>query len=282
MRLSTIAVLVGVLVIATSVAGTCQTARSLGMGWTGTGLADDAAAWFWNPAGLPHLDVPAKGEVTKGGIEDLSDIGWQAIAGTDFGGDFDQDVLHLAGVYGNKGFAVGRIAGDDWTELAIAFGAMLDPHFSAGATIRNEEADDWHETMVDLGLMYQWNTSLGKGKPARIGVRLDDATDEEQDIWSAGCSFWIGDRILIAADVYDLANDTEVDGDDDTGTEFNVGAEVHVTDWLALRAGSADGDFGFGVGLTLPKGWKVDAGQLSFDNGDDDLDQQLFCVTKTW
>lgn len=285
MRLATIVVLMATALVATSVAGFCQTGRTVGMGFTGTGLADQADGWYWNPAGLAQMNVnpvcaPAGDEPA---------LMWQGIAGTDFGGDVDADVLHLGGVYGTNGFAVGRVAygNDNSTDIGIGFGTTLgSPLWSAGISILASEwgADDNSETAVNLGAMYQWHPALGKGNPAKIGFVAEDITEEWGDsIYSAGVSFWVGNRILIAADVWDLTDETEVAGDDDSGMEFNVGAEFALAPWLTLRAGSQDGDFTFGAGTSY-KGWKIDAGFVSWDNDYpmSDTDGQLISVSKDW
>jgi len=284
MRHVTIAVLAVAALVAASVVGFCETPRSIGMGFTGYGLSDDAGAWWWNPAGLAHMDVNPVCDEPKGESPELL---WQAIAGSDFGGDVDRDVLHVGGVYGTNGFAVGRIHSSDgnWTDIGIGYGTTLGtPHWSVGGTIYNSEwgVDDHTETLLNLGAMYQWLPVQSKGKPAKIGLVCEDITKELSDpLWSLGVSFWLGDRVLIAADLWDLSNETEVAGVPDTGSEFSVGAEVILADWVCLRAGSADGDFTWGAGLNY-KGWKLDAGFVAWDNGAGyaDSDQQMFSISK--
>jgi hypothetical protein len=289
MRLTTIAVLAAAALVATSAVGFCETPRSVAMGFTGYGLSDDAGAWYWNPAGLAHMNVNPMCKDEGKGDGDGPALMWQGIAGTDFGGDIDIDVLHLGGVYGSNGFAIGRLHSTDadYTEIGIGYGTTLgSPLWSVGGAIINTEGSlGDHETILDLGAMYQWHPALGKGRPAKIGLTCDDVTKEWGDpICSAGVSFWLGDRVLIAADVWDLGNETKIPGIDDTGSEFNVGAEIVLAPWLCLRAGSQDGDFTFGAGINW-RGWKVDAGFVTWDIGGlemPDVDGQLFSISRDW
>lgn len=284
MKLATIAVLAVTAMVATSAVGFCQTGRSVGMGYTGIGLADQADAWYWNPAGLAYMNV----NPVDGG--DASGLKWQGIAGADFGGDVDLSSLHLGGLFGTTGFAVGRVRSNDgnWTDIGIGFGTTIgSPQWSVGGTILASEwgASDTSETELNLGAMYQWHPAIGKGKPAKIGFTAEDVTEayDTPTIYSAGVSFWVGNRVLIAADAWDLTDETEVAGDDESGMEFNVGAEVLVAPWLALRAGSQDGNFAFGAGVNY-RGWKIDAGFVTWDNDYpmSDSDGQLISVSRDW
>jgi len=269
--------------VATSAVGICDSARSVGMGFTGTGLADQADAWYWNPAGLAHMEVCPM--LAGDGAEPK--LVWQGIVANDFGGDVDMDSIDVGGVYGTNGFAVGRVHSGqgDWTDIGIGFGTTLgSKQWSGGISVVASEwgTSDQSETTLNAGVMYQWNPALGKGKPAKLGVLAEDLTEEWGDtIYTAGLSFWLGKNLLIAADVYDLNDDTAVEDEADTGREFNVGAEWQALKWLALRAGSQDGDFTYGAGVCY-KGWKLDAGFVTWDEDYPavDTDGQLFSITK--
>jgi hypothetical protein len=277
MRVATIVVLAVALLVAASVAGYCQTARSVGMGMTGVGLADDAAAWLFNPAGLADLKVAPKAD----------DVSWTAIAGQQFDTDspLSEKFVHVAGAYGPQGFAVGyiRLADVDSTVWGGGYGFKYNQSLSFGASIiqgRTKGSSLYDltssaaaagttttQTFVDLGAMYQWKPSWGAGNPAKLSLVAFDTFGKVQTLWAAGFSTNIGSKLLVDVDVLDLRDKTAVDGVDKSGRMVDYGAEYPVADWLTLRAGSQDGDFGFGAGFVVGDGWKIDVGHIKLDPG---------------
>lgn len=268
MRYGTIVVLVATALVATSVAGYCQTGRAAGMGFTGVGLADDAAAWAFNPAGLPSMNIAAN--------ED-SDIACQAVLGTDFSSTrgFDQDVFSLGILDGDQGFGVGRRHSDDArsTGIGAGYGRMLSERWSWGISIVIADVPGNSETLLNGGLMYRWVPSWSNGQDAKFGILISDITDEmgvpgrDGRMWHMGASTYVGNSVLLALDVVDLTDETGVPGVQKSGTMFNVGAEVAVADWLDLRIGAQDGDLTYGAGVSFGNGWRLDAGLCELDFG---------------
>jgi hypothetical protein len=274
MRVATVVVLAVALLAAASVAGYCQTARSVGMGMTGVGLADDAAAWLFNPAGYADLKVAPKAE----------DVSWTAVAGQriDTDAPLAEKFAHVAGAYGPQGFGVGYIRlGDVGASVwGGGYGFKFNDNWSLGASILQLRGTAWSgayptqlptgtttQTVVNLGAMYQFTPSWGGGKSAKLSLVAADTFDKLQTLWAAGFSTNIGSKLLVVVDCLDLRDKTKVTNVDKTGRMFNVGAEYPFNDWLTVRAGSQDGDFGFGAGVVVGDGWKIDVGHIKMDFG---------------
>lgn len=274
MRVATIVVLVAALVVASSLVGYCQTARSVGMGMTGVGLADDAAAWLFNPAGYADLNVAPKAE----------DVSWTAVAGQRFDTEapLAEKFAHVAGAYGPQGFGLGYIRLGDIgaTVWGGGYGFKLNGNWSLGASILQLRGTAWSgvyatqlpsgtstQTIVNLGAMYQFTPSWGAGNPAKVSLVAADTFDKLQTLWAAGFSTKIGSKLLVDVDCLDLRDKTAIEGVDKSGRMFNFGAEYPFNDWLTLRAGSQDGDFGFGAGVVIGDGWKIDVGHIKMDFG---------------
>jgi len=289
MRVATIVVLAVTLMVAASVAGYCQTARSVGMGMTGVGLADDAAAWLFNPAGYADLKVAPKAD----------DVSWTAIAGQQYDTDapLSEKFVHVAGAYGPQGFGVGyiRLSDPGATVWGGGYGFKLNHNLSLGASIVQLHGTGSFEvlpvqatagrtstqTLVNVGAMYQWKPSWASGNPAKLSLLAFDTFDKLQTLWAAGFSTTIGPKLLVDVDCLDLRDKTAQPGVDKSGRMFNYGAEYPVLDWLTLRAGSQDGDFGFGAGFVLGDGWKIDVGHIKMDfGGGFEPKQTLFSVAR--
>ncbi|MEN6345656.1 MAG: hypothetical protein ABFE16_10120 [Armatimonadia bacterium] len=285
MKKLTLAVLVGTLLVVTSIAGYCQTARSVGMGMTGIGTADDAAAWLFNPAGLASMNVkPQAG----------NDVAWQFIGGADYDADMplDEDFVHVGAFADNQGFGLGRIKLNDVdaTIYGGGYGFKLNSNWSLGASllhgkvgggvfVKAADADfDQSETLVNAGVMYQWVPSWSAGKAAKLSVLCFDTFDTLQTLWNAGFSTYVGSKLLVDVDCLDLRDKTAASFDK-SGRMFNYGAEYQFNDWLTLRAGSQDGDFGFGGGFNIA-GWKIDAGHIKLESNGYDASQTLISLTK--
>lgn len=257
MRAVTIVAFAVAVLLVTSAVGFCQTARAVGMGYTGVGLADDAGAWLFNPAGLPHMNIPAR--VMN---DDPTALHWQAIAGDTFGGDIPGDVLDLGAVGQDSGAAIGRIHLRDLgtTLTGFGFGTQVGKQWSFGASILDNDGPAAHQVTLNAGAMYQWNCRWAPDRPVKIGLTLNDLTKEVQTTVNGGVSFSVGPKVLVAADLIDITNQTDT-GMRHTGRQLDAGLEYKPWRWLALRAGEQDGDWGWGAGVRY-KGWQLDYGNL--------------------
>jgi hypothetical protein len=230
------------------------------MGSTGIGVADDAAAWFQNPAGLAALrpqceteDELWAAEVTAGygkvlgenaGVINVS--GWQPanLIGAGFGyGDVE-----------DTGRAWGIGFGMNYRQSPFSFGLNF---------LRDDPAVGDPETSLNLGLMYRFEQP--DKDPLRLGLYVRDLTDVYDNglMWDLGLAWPATNELLIAVDVRDITN--EIDTEVNAGAEYWFGPD---RDW-ALRAGVNDNlvgtDFTFGMGYVFSKDVRIDASVVDSD-----------------
>lgn len=263
------------------------TARALGMGNTGIGIADDAAAWHQNPAGLGMFNrKPLDGKTWANdvigtyihvGLDssffsddtceennsshdwNLQWSGWDACKKWGFGAGYG-DTPDFAKEWG-AGFG---ITPDNWP---VAFGISAY-RMDDLTQINNDSCDnDNSHTLFDLGAMYEYKQS--NCAPIRIGALVRDVTDETNDgpFLGIGASWYVTPELLIAADV-DNATERH-----DTKARWGAGAEYSFGtcgEWKA-RAGVAEmptvdeTDLTLGLGYGM-KDWRIDAAWVDTSN----------------
>lgn len=245
-----------------------STARSLGMGGAVIGVADDAAAWYQNPAGLAALNVPvqegklwgadvagiyANQDTTAGSIDSwgLLGSGWQPDKRMGFGLGFGDVEDYVTIIGGGFGMGIG------------------DTELSAGISIVNQDYDDvilpvqtgyssGSDTLLNLGFLYR--LAREDSSPIRLGLLIEDLTDET-DIgpwFSAGVAWPANPEWLVALDLRDITDES------DNGPYLSGGVEykpAKLANW-AFRAGLYDD--GEDHNLTLGAGyawerWRLDA-----------------------
>lgn len=220
--------------LALQAGGVAVTPRSLGMGNTGIGIADDAAAWYQNPAGLGALNwEPRPGHhwTHQGlGMWNRSDNDENAFAGT--------WSAYLPGMQLGKGAGWGWLGG---AGRGGGFGlgkGLGDSGFSIGANAMycdpyHEDAEsDW---TVNAGLMFHADPM---GRPLRIGMLFSDLNNQTDNgpYWNLGASYRLNERWLLATDVLDVTDRTEEGPYLNFGAEYNLGG---LRDWK-LRGGLTD------------------------------------------
>jgi len=231
------------------------------MGGAGIAVADDAAAWFQNPAGLAALSVPVK-EGTEYGNDVL--FGYAnnddtAAWGLTWSGWKPSDNIGFGAAYAD--------AEDMGSMFGAGFGAGLkDVPLSAGINVMalNPDGGD-DQTVLNLGVLYR--LSLGKDSaPLKIGVTGTDITDEFEvgPFWNVGLAWKATKDLLLAVDFTDITDEM------DAGQQISGGAEFAFGDskeWRA-RAGVMDNgdesDFTVGVGYQA-KQWRADFGYVDTD-----------------
>lgn len=235
------------------------TARSLGMGGTGIGVADDAAAWFQNPAGLGALNIPAAEGKTWGNDVAGEYVDW---------GDTDAWALDWSGWQPNKLMGFGAGVADD-EDYATYFGAGFGMNykqtpFSFGISALFEDPDTGDSnTYFDLGLMYRF--AQPEKQPIRVGLVISDITDETDNgpFFDLGVAWPATDKLLIAADATDLTD--EVDFQFSAGAEYKFGVN---SEWAA-RIGAMDNgdghDLTLGLGYKFVNNWRLEAAFVDAD-----------------
>jgi hypothetical protein len=234
--------------------GALWTPRSTAMGSTGIGVADDAAAWFQNPAGLAALRPQCKSE------ENL----WAAEAT----GGYGQILGEKAGVFTVSGWQPAHLVGmgfgygdvnDTGRAWGIGFGMNYrQSPFSYGFNfVRDDPVLTDPETAVNAGFMFRFVQP--DKDPLRLGLYIRDLTDVYGNglMFDLGIAWPVTNELLFAADFRDLSN--EVDTQVNAGAEYWFGPD---RDWAA-RVGINDNlvgtDFTMGLGYVFGKDVRIDA-----------------------
>ncbi|MBU0606868.1 MAG: hypothetical protein KKI08_03235 [Armatimonadetes bacterium] len=258
--------------------------RVTGMGGAGVGVADDAAAWWMNPAGLAKLGVP---------VPDGAEYGTQALLGYVNQDDHDAYMLTMSGWKPSGGFGYGLGYAnlkqpqhsyyyteqmDDYYSLQHVFGmgmgaalssnlalglnlatyTFMDQYYGECSTAQFGEAFD--VTEFGAGLMY-------RGGDFSVGLVADDIFDRSGagTIWSLGAGWKATDNLLVAVDAYDLSDEW------DDGVAVSGGVEYRVPDgnrqWFG-RVGMMDAgdDHWLTVGVGMQgRSWHVDFALVDSD-----------------
>lgn len=249
-------------------------ARSLGMGGGFTAIADDAAAIFYNPAGLASLS-----------FQELSFMHMTLFQGTRYN--------YLAWVYpttelGGFGVAVMRVGTDDiirrnnfvdagsfdysQLQILLSYGKRLHPRVSFGlnAKIVNQSFDRESDYGVglDAGLKADFGNNFSFGIITRdlIPAELKVGTSEESLPTSvvgglALKNIKIGSRTKLLASM-------DLEKTEDRSLKLHAGAEAFFNKAYALRFGYDRDNFAFGAGYRYRR-LKVDYAYKMLDYVDD-------------
>jgi hypothetical protein len=268
MKKMQIAVLVIVALTVSTVAMAQMTPRSVGMGGAVVGVADDAAAWVNNPAGLPGIKLTAE---PGGSWDGIATGSWGTNRGT------KNDVVSLTASMKrtpdtNWGVGVGYLDSErNFSALGAGFGYQFkDSPLSVGASLYRVDPDfvgASAETAFDLGFMYSF--AVEDREPVKVGLVVRDLT---QDIFAKrtfdiGASWKVAPQWLVALDVEDITDESNAGPFISGGVEYTFGTNM---EWKA-RAGFADDgndhNMTLGAGYDFGK-WSVDAAFVNIKGGD--------------
>jgi len=253
--------------------------RALAMGSASIAVADDAAAWFQNPAGLAELNVPVAEGKTWG---NAAMLGYMHFSGSgqevdveQFGFDGGSSTNGWGVTWGGfdpaKGVGVGAGFGDA-SDVGQVFGAGVGYRLgkmplAVGANIVRAESDGGDSmNLFNLGALYRL-PQVDKA-PVRFGLMVADVTNRTDSgpMWDLGVYWPATPQLGIAVDVLDVTDES------DNGPFFNAGAECKLGEtgeWVA-RAGVLDtGDgskFTVGGGYAV-KNWRFDAAFADVEDG---------------
>lgn len=230
-------------------------ARALGMGGAFTGLANDASAIYWNPAGLDRIRtlqfefmnvdlpfdrtfnfvssaLPIKRFLTVGaswvGLR-INDIeGRSSNSATPeyfFGNSQNAFFVSLGRSVGNRisvGGNVKFIRNSLDSDVATGLG------FDAGLLMQLTNRVSLGALLQDIGTDYRWDSGLTEGVP--MTMRL-------------GLAFQIHEGVLLAADVNRIAG---------LKPTLHLGTEIRPVDMFPIRFGYNDNQITGGAGVALP------------------------------
>lgn len=241
-------------------------AKALGMGKTFAGVADDASAIYWNPAGLGTLQ---KREVTAlyASLYENTNYGFVGYANPLCG---NAGTVGIAVVSLNSsGFQMRDIynyetgeAGLNETAVIISYGAVLirngaKPRLNAGTSVKavRQIIDSRSATGygADAGVLYLASDRLSVGVSAQNIVAPKLKIGNETDEYPIAVTFGAGyrlleDRLLIACDVNKTAK---------RDYKLHLGGEYRFAKIFSLRAGLDETELAFGAGFRI-LGYSID------------------------
>ncbi|PKL92514.1 MAG: hypothetical protein CVV21_01800 [Candidatus Goldiibacteriota bacterium HGW-Goldbacteria-1] len=249
-------------------------ARSLGMGKAFTGLADDASAVYYNPAGLAQQNPY---QLTLMHVILYEDTMYDfAAASVPFSG---------VGTFGLAYVRLGSSNFDGRSELweargnfdisnqaiFVSYARDIVGSLSAGINLKVIMESVYDKSGAgygaDLGLMFVPSEYVSFGlsvinllPPA---VKLDTLTETFPMVIKFGIAGkFLGERIIPTLDVEkEMSN---------KGLKFKMGLEVYPINDLAIRAGLDETEITFGAGYKFLKNYKVD-----YSLSSQELSQQL-------
>ncbi len=270
--------------LATSVLGQGRVfhlgARAAAMGGAFTGVADDATAFYWNPAGIAFGRLVSAGfyrgrdEMDRSGLRLEARAAGLSLGSTFMGVAFTQFRQTSAGErLDTFDVAVSILQSLPLDDLVIAGNV----HYIRGELLADEEAagvssDSWD---VDLGVMYEPNDVVRAGlmvrqiRGARFRTAVEGETRKLPTLARAGVSFRLPRDVLVAFDVdlsrqsyeayeADEAHQVRQGVLDDTWREISVGFEKSFLDKrLSLRGGLVSSELGSRPAFSVGGGAQV-------------------------
>jgi hypothetical protein len=241
--------------------------RAAGMGGAAIGVADDASAWYQNPAGLGALNLSCKpgseyaSDAMAAWASNNDDSAW----GVTWSGWKPKDKMGFGAGYGwlhDTGSAYGAGFGASFKSFPLSLGANV-----MGI---NPDGPDEDQTIINLGAMYLCNQGQGKA-PIRLGLTVGDVTNQYDDgaVWSAGIAWPATPELLVALDVVDIGTAWNNNALFSGGVEYACGK---AKEWRARAGfmGTEDEDGDTSTRLTLGAGyaakdWRVDVAWVNTD-----------------
>jgi tetratricopeptide (TPR) repeat protein len=234
-------------------------ARSIAMGHAHTGIADDAGATYWNPAGLTQVDRPDVVSLYSV-LEENSGFGFASFALPTLNwGTFGASLVSLRSTDFQKYDSTGNFVGSfDQGDMAFLFsnGFKINDRLSFGTTLKviRQGIDSLTATGfgADVGMMTRLSPRVQLGVVAHNLLAPSLKLKKEADTYPldirAGTQFQISSRLIAALDV----NKTK-----DRAVKINLGTEWNVNDLVALRAGINETELTMGLGVKLGD-WGLD------------------------
>ncbi len=230
-------------------------ARSLAMGKAFTGIADDATAAYWNPAGLAQIgrqEITALHAAFWGGTSydfisyayPIIGVGTLAISGVQMSsGGFEKrdEFNNIVGSFN-----------EIHTVYGISYGKRILDVLALGASIKNRNHTlDNHTNgnyIVDIGILYHPTEVMQLGIKLQniVGWQTGENTDVELPMSiRAGVQYkLLKDKLFLVADADYYSTESKK-----TFIDFHGGVEFWALNYLAVRLGMDGNEFTGGFGL---------------------------------
>jgi len=242
--------------------------RAIGLGRSFVSLADDASALYWNPAALSNVQSAEVSAMYMPLFGDFTDAKY-TYAGFVYptlrAGAFGAAFMHVGTNFDGYDAASRPLGEQGYSESQILVSYAFEAHskwllgrMAMGVTgkVSRITLDPYSSTApgMDLGFRlipdFAQSFSLGLNVQDMMGAehRLDvDAERTDRTIlaglgYTAHFDGGAALRLLVQADLPERADN-----------RFHAGAEFAFARYLALRAGYDDGDFAFGLGVSLSR-----------------------------
>lgn len=232
-------------------------ARSLGMGAGFTGLANDASAIYYNPAGLPGLDYQEvsfmHASLVEGTIYDVASWVYPLAGHTGLGVGFmrlgTRDIIRRVNFVEQGTFDYAT-----W-QFMLGYGRSLLPHVSVGATfkIASQTVGGTSDFGIggDLGLKAKIYRNLSVGVMLRDLIpprfKLDSANEAMPRSVQAGISL---DELRLGKSL-GLSTTFDLETFDHRDSRVHAGLELVAYDHYAVRTGYDGDNLSFGAGARV-------------------------------
>ena len=252
-------VLIGaaLLVLASGIGFCCVGARPLAMGGAFIGLADDANATYWNPAGIARFEAnKATAMYTASNREEINYLGYAAYAGRLPGRNLGYGLSYVSHQLNLEGYGLDE---QSWLWVSGAFRANADTTVGLNVRFIDDSISGLSTEMgLDLAVLRVVDEKWS------FGLLIQDINEPKIKDGSTtlavhgrnirpGIAYHCDERTVITADIYDMF-------DQSNAMALRVGGERILRSGLAVRAGY----YGFGNsgGVTLGLGGKVGSVQM--------------------
>jgi hypothetical protein len=250
-------------------------ARALGMGSAFVAVTDGATSAYYNPAGLLQLKTREMNLMHSeqfGGLENYNSVAGGAALNDREAIGFTLLHIGVGDIKYTRLFDPSKALSDsnrpeiasqqDATDLALLLSGArkISPRLGIGATVKILRRAIGSDTAfgygIDLGAQYRLVNSLNLGVVFRdiTGTQVSwdgqlstDRIAPTMDVGAAynGAVPWIGGNYILASSIAYFGDSPRIKGI----STMNLGLEYWLRDILAFRAGSAEGNGAFGIGL---------------------------------
>jgi tetratricopeptide (TPR) repeat protein len=246
-----------------------SSARSLGIGHAYTAVADDAAAAYWNAAGLSQ--ITRKDLVTLySALEEQTNYGFFSYAqpSIDYG-TFGLSVVNLrSGGFERREAITGNAVGNyEMSETAFLFshGIRTSGKLAMGSTVKVVRQEiDAHSDMgygLDLSSLYPLTSRMKVGLVVSNLVAPSLKLQSEKERYPrevrAGVQFMPRNSWMVSTDFVKTEN---------RSMKINLGTEWALNSLVALRAGLTDTEITAGLGVQMGD-WSLDYAMGHYQSG---------------